>query len=1031
MTRRNSSLFCGVTFIFVVLLMASAAQAERYAFSGMWPSNPNSWYFDKPGGVAVDGSGNVYVADGGNNQVKVYDASSGSFVTSWGGFGSADGKFNGLKGVAVSGTDVYVVDTGNNRIQKFDSSGTYLTQWGSSGTGNSQFSSPAAIAVDTSGNVYVADTGNNRIQKFDSTGGHLATYGSAGTGNGEFASPAGLVVDTSANIFVADTGNNRVQKLDNTGAYASQFGTSGTADGQFAAPKGVAVDTLGNIYVADSNNNRIQKFTSAGVYSSKFGIIGGGNNQFIKPGGLAIDGSNLWVADTNNDRIIKSDTTFGTFTAWGSAGQGSGYFNEPGDVAFDDTGHAYVADSYNSLIQKFDLTFNPDGTLLNAAFASQWDGTESAGRDPAGQLYLPGRLLRDASGDILVADGGNSRIQKFDANGSFILEFGSAGSGDGQLATPCGLVLDADGNVFVADGGNPVSNDRVQKFTPVGAPGSVTAYNYASQFGTSGDGDGHDDPGQFDDPGGVVIDSRGFIYVVDTGNNRVQRFTSAGSFDFEWGGYGQGNGQFDYPRYIAIDGQDNIYVTDLQNDRVQKFTPVKTGETVTGYQYASQFGSTGNSEGKFNWPRGISFDPEGRVYVVDSHNDRIQVFLHMLDITTSAGTGGTITASTEVQEDKDKTITITPDTGYVVDDVLVDGSSVGAVTSYDFTNVQADHTISATFKVATFTLTPTAGENGSISPSTVVTVNYNGSQTFTMTPADGYEVADVLVDGSSVGAVTSYDFTGVVANHTISVTFQLQTFTITASAGTGGSISPEGEVSVNWGADQGFTITAGTGYNIADVLVDGSSVGAVGSYTFNDVTEGHTIAASFTQQTFTISTSTPGGHGTITPGGTVNYGDSFPVTITPDSGYQVLDVLVDGVSQGAITGYTFTDIQANHSISATFTPIMQTITASVTPANMGQISPSGSVQVAYGASQSFTITPNPGHRVTAVLVDTIDVGKVTSYQFANVTADHEIVAQFEQGTTSLAAIYLLLLGDQQVTLEALETDGEGQPLAQE
>gem|GEM_PF-5382956 len=620
-----------------------------------------------------------------------------------------------------------------------------------------------------------------------------------------------MVVDTSANIFVADTGNNRVQKLDNTGAYASQFGTSGTADGQFAAPKGVAVDTLGNIYVADSNNNRIQKFTSAGVYSSKFGIIGGGNNQFIKPGGLAIDGSNLWVADTNNDRIIKSDTTFGTFTAWGSAGQGSGYFNEPGDVAFDDTGHAYVADSYNSLIQKFDLTFNPDGTLLNAAFASQWDGTESAGRDPAGQLYLPGRLLRDASGDILVADGGNSRIQKFDANGSFILEFGSAGSGDGQLATPCGLVLDADGNVFVADGGNPVSNDRVQKFTPVGAPGSVTAYNYASQFGTSGDGDGHDDPGQFDDPGGVVIDSRGFIYVVDTGNNRVQRFTSAGSFDFEWGGYGQGNGQFDYPRYIAIDGQDNIYVTDLQNDRVQKFTPVKTGETVTGYQYASQFGSTGNSEGKFNWPRGISFDPEGRVYVVDSHNDRIQVFLHMLDITTSAGTGGTITASTEVQEDKDKTITITPDTGYVVDDVLVDGSSVGAVTSYDFTNVQADHTISATFKVATFTLTPTAGENGSISPSTVVTVNYNGSQTFTMTPADGYEVADVLVDGSSVGAVTSYDFTGVVANHTISVTFQLQTFTITASAGTGGSISPEGRGQCQLGRGPGLHHNCGHG----------------------------------------------------------------------------------------------------------------------------------------------------------------------------------------------------------------------------
>jgi DNA-binding beta-propeller fold protein YncE len=978
--------------------MASAVQAERYAFSAMWPENANNWYFDKPGGVAVDGSGNVYVADTNNNRVKKY-AANGSPLAEWGGFGSGDGQFNAPGGVAVdSSGNVFVADTGNHRIQKLDSAGSYVTKWGTSGTADGEFASPAAIAVDSSGNVYVADTGNNRIQKFDGSGSHLGTYAGAG-----FSAPKALAIDgVDGAIFVADAGNNRIQKLDATGAYVAEFGSAGTGDGQFAAPGGLAVDSLRNVYVADTDNNRIQKFTTSDpylvyAYSAQFGSFGSNNAQFNKPGGMAIDGDgDLWMVDTGNDRIKSHDTAGTYLAAWSSSGFGNDKLHSPGDMALDDAGNIYVADTYNSRIQKFDVSW---------AYQTTWGGQ---GTDP-GEFFIPGGLTRDADGNFYVADSGNNRLQKLNSSGVHQLTIGSAGSADGQLADPCGLTVDGDGNIYVADG----DNNRLQKFDAAGG--------HLLTIGGPGTGTGD---GEFNNSGSVVLDEQGNIYATDSVNCRVQKFNATGTFLAEWGqGCGSGADQFTYPRYIIRDSQGNFLVSDNGNDRIKKLDA--DGNVILA------FGSEGAGQGEFNWPRGMRIDAQGRLFVVDSHNDRIQVFQHMLDITTSAGAGGTITDSTEVQEGQNLTVNITPSAGYAVADVLVDGSSVGAVTSYELTNVVADHTVSATFETAEYTITASAGDHGSITPSGPVTVSHGGSQSFTITPADGYEVADVLVDGSSVGAVTSYDFTGVVANHTISVTFQLQTFTITASAGTGGSISPEGEVNVNWGADQGFTITAGTGYNIADVLVDGSSVGAVGSYTFNDVTEGHTIAASFIQKTFTISTSTPGGHGTITPGGTVNYGDSFPVTITPDSGYQVLGVTVDGVSQGAITGYTFTDIQANHAISATFTPIMQTITASVTPANMGQISPSGSVQVAYGASQSFTITPNPGQRVKAVLVDTIDVGKVTSYQFANVTADHEIVAQFEQGTTSLAAIYLLLLGDQQVTLEALETDEEGQPLAQE
>ena len=142
----------------------------------------------------------------------------------------------------------------------------------------------------------------------------------------------------------------------------------------------------------------------------------------------------------------------------------------------------------------------------------------------------------------------------------------------------------------------------------------------------------------------------------------------------------------------------------------------------------------------------------------------------------------------------DQTFTITPSTGYHVADVLVDGVSVGAVTSYTFTNVTANHTIAASFAINTYTITASAGANGTISPAGAVTVNYGADQTFTITPSTGYHVADVLVDGVSVGAVTSYTFTNVTANHTIAASFAIDTYTITASAGANGTISPTGAV---------------------------------------------------------------------------------------------------------------------------------------------------------------------------------------------------------------------------------------------
>ncbi len=262
--------------------------------------------FNGPVGVAVDGSGNVFVADFGNNRIQKF-TDTGAFLTKWGTTGSMDGQFNGVYGVAVDGSgNVFVADSGNNRVQKFTGTGSFLTKWGTTGSMDGQFNTPEGVAVDGSGDVYVADTVNNRIQKFTGTGSFLTKWGTTGSMDGQFNSPVGVAADGSGNIFVADGGNNRVQKFTNTGAFAAKWGSAGSGDGQFNTLQFVAAEGSGNVFVSDFLNNRIQEFTNTGIFLAKWGSSGGGDGQFSVPEGVAVDGSgNVFVADNGNNRIQK------------------------------------------------------------------------------------------------------------------------------------------------------------------------------------------------------------------------------------------------------------------------------------------------------------------------------------------------------------------------------------------------------------------------------------------------------------------------------------------------------------------------------------------------------------------------------------------------------------------------------------------------------------------------------------------------------------------------------------------------------
>jgi len=228
--------------------------------------------------------------------------------------------------------------------------------------------------------------------------------------------------------------------------------------------------------------------------------------------------------------------------------------------------------------------------------------------------------------------------------------------------------------------------------------------------------------------------------------------------------------------------------------------------------------------------------------------------------------------------------------------------------------------------------------------------------------------------------------------------------TITASAGSNGAISPSGSVSVNYNQNQAFNITPNTNYHVADVLVDGSSVGAVTSYTFNNVVANHAITASFAINTYSL-TVTQGAHGTISPSTTtVNYGGSQTFSIAPDAGYHIVDVQVDGVSQGAISSYPFTNVQANHAITASFAITQYQVT--FTQSGLDVTTASGTILTVNGTNVGYSGLPY------SVWVDS---GDRLVYSYNATVSSSTAGKQFVCGTVSPSSPLVGITSPQTVT----------------
>ncbi|MEO6995369.1 MAG: MBG domain-containing protein [Lacunisphaera sp.] len=576
--------------------------------------------FNQPDGVAVDAAGNVYVADTANSTIRKITAT--GVVTTLAGaagnFGSTDGTgraalFSGPYGVAVDGSgNVYVADTGNHVIREITAAGVVTTIAGTAGnygaadgTGSAaQFDNPMGIAVDGSNNIYVADVSNSTIRKIAPGGvvttlaGKAGVVGAAdGTGSAaQFRYAPGVSVDGSGNVYVADWNNFTIRKITPAGVVttlAGLAGYGGATDGtggaaRFNYPPGVAVSsTTGNVYVADYYNYTIRKITSGGVVTTLAGLASsagfangtGGAAQFNEPQGVAVDGAgNVYVADTANHVIRKITAAGVTTTLAGTAGSpgsadGSGsaaQFNSPSGLAVDGSGNVYVADANNGTIRKITTSGIVSTFAGNANLRGWADGAVNLAR-----FGVPSGVAVDAAGNVYVAETDNNTIRKISA-GVVTTLAGSAtdrGAVDGtgsaaRFNYPGSVAVDSSGNVYVAD----TQNYSIRKITPAGL---VTTF--AGSSGISSITDGTGSAARFNFPTGVAVDSSGTVYVADSGLPTIRKITPAGLVTTLAGGGNLGSldgvgasAQFLNPSGIALDGAGNLYVADTDNNVIRK-----------------------------------------------------------------------------------------------------------------------------------------------------------------------------------------------------------------------------------------------------------------------------------------------------------------------------------------------------------------------------------------------------------------------------------------------------------------------------
>jgi DNA-binding beta-propeller fold protein YncE len=662
--------------------------------------------FRRPFRLALDGAGNLFIADSFNNRIRRIDAETGIITTV---AGNGTKNFRGDGGPALAASlgspsgvaidrlgNILIADINNSRVRLVDSVTGIITTI--AGNGNQLFGgdggpainaglTPFGIAVDVTGNIFIADFLNSRIRRVDRSGiittvagnGNIGFSGDGGPAtSANLTGPSDVALDAAGNIFIADAGNHRVRRVDiRTGIITTIAGSGiqgfsgdgGRATGaNLSAPFGISIDGAGNLFIADTGNSRVRRVDARTGIITTFagsGIIDfsgdGGPATFAGLAGLAgltVDGlGNLFIVDTLNNRIRRVDARAGTINTM--AGNGidpvgdngpaleAGLFS-PRGITLDRNGNIFVADALNNRVRRIEATSNIITTVAGGAKI----GTDM-NNVPATETVIisPQNVAVDNQGNLFIADALTNRIRRVDGRTSIITTVAGTGnsgfSGDGgpavnaslmlsvfSLVGNCGLAVDDAGNIFFTD----TFNNRVRRVDV--RTGIITTVVGNGNAGFSGDGglatNASISIADIFVSGGIALDRLGNLFIADTNNHRIRRIDGRtgiittvvgnGTPGFSGDGGPAINAALLRPITITLDRAGNLFLVDVNNvvRRVEAISGRIT--TIAGNQTVG-FNGDGRpaTQASLRFPYGLAIDGAGNLLISDSDNDVIRL----------------------------------------------------------------------------------------------------------------------------------------------------------------------------------------------------------------------------------------------------------------------------------------------------------------------------------------------------------------------------------------------------------------------
>ncbi|WP_319578830.1 beta-propeller fold lactonase family protein [uncultured Methanospirillum sp.] len=554
--------------------------------------------------------------NGATISVQVTNATSNQFTYTvsekFGSFGSLPGELDQIADLEVGddGT-IYVSDPGNHQVTEFSLNGTYLRSIGGWVDGVGFTFSPGGIALDSTGDLYIADSGTDRILVFNPQGDQRSVFTISANSSTLHFGTRYIAVNSTGFIYVTEPVDKTMRVLDPRGNLIQTWNLTQQSNTP-QSPGPMAIDEKGTIYMISPGSRNLLAYSPDGTRICDWSLnkIGYYSDTMLADLVIGPDGNLYCSASGHNDVSIMS--TNGTLIDRAIFPTSSVMFPA---LAFSPDGDMVVGDSQTKKISLIHRTrvagqSPPSGSSshvtvrINVSPEQQSDSSllyVTPVVIPVLGLKYPSHITYGDDKTLFISDYNGHTAYKTDIRGTILLTINNSSVPDGRFNNPGGIVRDSAGTIYIANQGA----GRIELFSPDG--------RYLSSLGSHGNG-----YGQFNRPSGLAFGPDGSLYVADLGNNRIVRLDTTGRILESWGKQGIKDGEFREPWGITVDTAGMVYVTDSQNNRIQQFSSNGT--------WIRSWGSKGDIPGKFQIPMGIQIGRDGFLYVVDVNNYRIQKF---------------------------------------------------------------------------------------------------------------------------------------------------------------------------------------------------------------------------------------------------------------------------------------------------------------------------------------------------------------------------------------------------------------------